>query len=79
MVAKSGLDAMMQGDGNIVTGPKNQMQSAAAKVTPARVLASQHRRRGLMQRSAGWAKRIVRLSSTREGGSVPTMHGSYSG
>ena len=44
MVAKTGFDAMMRGDGDIVTGLKNKIQSAAANVTPARVLARQHRK-----------------------------------
>jgi short-subunit dehydrogenase len=44
MVAKTGFDAMMRGDGDIVAGLKNKMQSAAANVTPAEVLARQHRK-----------------------------------
>jgi uncharacterized protein len=43
MVAKAGFDAMMRGDGDIVTGFKNKVQTAAASVTPAGVLARQHR------------------------------------
>jgi short-subunit dehydrogenase len=42
-VAKAGFDAMMRGDGDIVTGFKNKIQSAVANVTPAAVLARQHR------------------------------------
>jgi short-subunit dehydrogenase len=38
-VAKTGWDAMMQGDGDIVSGLKNEIQSAVANLTPARVLA----------------------------------------
>ena len=44
MVAKTGFDAMMRGDGDIVTGLKSKIQSAAANVTPAGVLARQHRK-----------------------------------
>ena len=43
MVARSGFDAMMRGDGDVVTGLKNKLQSAAANVIPAGVLARQHR------------------------------------
>jgi len=43
-VAKSGFDAMMRGDGDIVTGLKNKVMAAAANVVPAGVLAKQHRR-----------------------------------
>ena len=44
-VAKSGFDAMMSGEGDVVTGWKNKLQSAVANVTPARVLAEQHRKK----------------------------------
>lgn len=43
MVARIGFDAMMRGDGDVVTGLKNKLQSAAATVLPAGVLARQHR------------------------------------
>jgi uncharacterized protein len=43
-VARVGFDAMMRGDGDIVSGWKNKLQSAVANVTPAGVLAEQHRR-----------------------------------
>ena len=42
-VAKSGFDAMMRGDADIVTGLKNKVMAAAANVVPAGVLAKQHR------------------------------------
>jgi hypothetical protein len=42
-VARSGFDAMMKGQGDIVSGFANKMQSAAANVLPSGVLASQHR------------------------------------
>jgi uncharacterized protein len=43
-VAKTGFTAMMRGDGDVVTGVKNKVQSAVANVMPAAVLAKQHRR-----------------------------------
>ena len=42
-VAKTGFDAMMRGDGDVVSGWKNKLQTAVANVTPAGVLAEQHR------------------------------------
>lgn len=42
-VAQSGFDAMMRGDGDIVTGMKNKVQATLANVTPASVLAERHR------------------------------------
>ena len=44
-VAQVGYDAMMRGDGDIVAGWKNKVQTAVASVTPAGVLAEQHRKR----------------------------------
>jgi short-subunit dehydrogenase len=41
-VARIGFDAMMRGDGNIVSGWKNKLQTALASVTPAGLLAAQH-------------------------------------
>ena len=43
-VARVGFDAMMRGDGDVVSGWKNKLQAAIANVTPAGVLAGQHRR-----------------------------------
>ncbi len=43
-VARIGFDAMMRGDGDVVSGWKNKLQSAIANVTPAGVLAEQHRK-----------------------------------
>jgi uncharacterized protein len=43
-VAKNGFEAMTKGEGDVVSGLKNKVQSAAANVTPAGVLASQHRK-----------------------------------
>lgn len=43
-VAKTGFDAMMNGDGDVVSGWQNKLQSAIALVTPASLLAEQHRK-----------------------------------
>ena len=43
-VAKAGFDAMMRGEGEVVTGMNNKIQSSVANVTPAEVLARQHRK-----------------------------------
>jgi short-subunit dehydrogenase len=44
-VAKVGYKAMMDGEGDVVSGWKNKLQTAIASVTPASVLAEQHRRK----------------------------------
>jgi uncharacterized protein len=41
-VAKNGFEAMMKGEGGVVSGLHNKMQAAAAHVTPAETLAKQH-------------------------------------
>jgi short-subunit dehydrogenase len=43
-VARGGFDAMMRGDGDVVSGWRNKLQAAMANVTPAGVLAEQHRK-----------------------------------
>jgi short-subunit dehydrogenase len=43
-VAKDGYDAVMAGKASIVSGWKNKIQQAMANVTPAAVLAEQHRK-----------------------------------
>jgi uncharacterized protein len=43
-VAHIGFEAMMKGEGDVVTGLKNKLQVAAAAVTPAGVLAERHRK-----------------------------------
>ena len=43
VVAKVGFDAMMRGDGDVVSGWQNKVQAAIANVTPAGVLAEMHR------------------------------------
>jgi short-subunit dehydrogenase len=42
-VAKTGFDAMMKGEGDVVHGMKNKLQAAAAAVTPQSRLAEMHR------------------------------------
>jgi uncharacterized protein len=44
MVAEMGFKAMMNGEGDVVTGWKNKLQTTLANVTPAGVLAKQHRK-----------------------------------
>jgi short-subunit dehydrogenase len=43
-VAKVGFEAMMKGEGDVVSGLKNKIQSAVAAITPSGVLAEQHRK-----------------------------------
>jgi short-subunit dehydrogenase len=43
-VAKDGFDAMMRGDADVVSGWKNKVQTTIANVTPAEILAEQHRK-----------------------------------
>jgi uncharacterized protein len=44
-VAATGFKAMMKGDGDVVSGWQNKLQSAIANVTPASILAEQHRKK----------------------------------
>jgi short-subunit dehydrogenase len=43
-VAKAGYDAMMNGEGDVVSGWKNKVQASLANITPAGILAEQHRK-----------------------------------
>ncbi|WP_380871725.1 oxidoreductase [Sphingomonas sp. DBB INV C78] len=43
-VARDGWDALMKGQAHIVSGWKNKVQAAVAHVTPAAILAEQHRK-----------------------------------
>ena len=43
-VAKIGFEAMMNGDGDVVSGWQNKLQTAIASITPAGMLAEQHRK-----------------------------------
>jgi short-subunit dehydrogenase len=44
-VAALGFEAMMRGDGDIVTGWHNKVAAAVANITPAAILAEQHRKK----------------------------------
>jgi short-subunit dehydrogenase len=44
-VAKAGFDAMMEGEGDVVTGWRNKLRTTVANVTPASMLAEQHRKK----------------------------------
>jgi short-subunit dehydrogenase len=43
-VAKLGFEAMMRGEGDVVTGWDNKLRAAISNVTPAEMLAEQHRK-----------------------------------
>jgi short-subunit dehydrogenase len=43
-VARIGFDAMMKGEGDVVAGMRNKLQTAMASVTPAAALAERHRK-----------------------------------
>ena len=43
-VAKQGFNALMRGEGDVVTGWQNKLQSAIALITPSDMLAERHRR-----------------------------------
>jgi short-subunit dehydrogenase len=43
-VARAGFEAMMAGEGDVVSGWKNKLQTALADVTPPGILAEQHRK-----------------------------------
>ena len=43
-VAKAGFEAMIRGDGDVVSGWKNKIATSIASVTPAGLLAEQHRK-----------------------------------
>src|SRR5947209_4141685 len=45
MVAQKGFDAMMKGEGDVVTGWHNKLQTAIASITPAGWLAEQQRKK----------------------------------
>jgi short-subunit dehydrogenase len=44
-VAATGFAAMMRGDGDVVSGWQNKLQSAIALITPSSILAEQHRKK----------------------------------
>jgi short-subunit dehydrogenase len=43
-VAKDGFEAMMKGEGDVVSGWKNKLKTTIANVAPASALAEQHRK-----------------------------------
>jgi short-subunit dehydrogenase len=43
-VAKAGFEAMMKGEGDVVTGWQNKLQTTIANVTPSDMLAERHRK-----------------------------------
>ncbi len=43
-VARVGFDAMLRGDGDVVSGWKNKLQTVVANITPASMLAERHRK-----------------------------------
>lgn len=43
VVAKNGFDAMMKGEGDVVSGWHNKLQTAIASITPAGILAHMHK------------------------------------
>lgn len=56
-VAKGWLQAMMNGEGDVVSGWKNRVQSAIANLTPASVLAEQHRK--MAEHGSGQKNRAI--------------------
>jgi uncharacterized protein len=54
-VAKVGFDAMMNGEGDVVSGWQNKLRSAIATITPSGVLAEVHR--GMAEPGSGNAQR----------------------
>jgi hypothetical protein len=65
-VAKTGFEAMMRGDGDVVSGWQNKLQSAIANITPAGVLAEQHRKMAAPGTRTVGAVRGWRAQSTSE-------------
>jgi uncharacterized protein len=53
-VAETGFKAMMDGDGDVVTGWQNKLRAAISNITPAALLAEQHR--GLAEPGSGLKK-----------------------
>jgi short-subunit dehydrogenase len=43
-VAKVGFEAMMKGEGDVVSGWRNKVQSSLALITPSEMLAKRHRK-----------------------------------
>lgn len=64
-VARDGFDAMMRGDDDVVSGWKNKLQTTLANVTPARVLAEQHRK--MAGAGVGRGVSVLRAKDIRSG------------
>ena len=60
-VARIGFDAMMKGQGDVVSGWKNKLQSAIATVTPSGVMAEMHR--GMAEPGTGKKYACVRAGT----------------
>jgi short-subunit dehydrogenase len=43
-VAQTGFEAMMRGEGDVVTGWQNKLRQAISNITPSALLAEQHRK-----------------------------------
>jgi short-subunit dehydrogenase len=71
-VAKAGFDAMLNGEGDVVAGWKNKLQSAVANVTPAGVLAEQHRK--MAEPGGAYADRLRTQPRTRGNGRLHPRH-----
>jgi uncharacterized protein len=65
-VARVGFEAMMRGDGDIVSGWKNKLMTTLASVTPSGVLAEQHRRMAEPGSGAEAARERARGAGRRE-------------
>lgn len=53
-VAHEGFEAMMRGDGDVVSGWKNKIQATIANVVPAAILAGEHRKQAEPQSTKTW-------------------------
>lgn len=73
-VAKAGFEAMMNGEGDVVTGWKNKLMSAAATVTPSDILAEQHRK----QAKPGSGKKPAEQSENAKQTAVGGLRGKAS-
>jgi len=61
-VAQIGFDAMMRGEADIVAGWKNKLQATMAHITPATILAEQHRKKA----EPGSARKVSRKKAKPE-------------
>jgi D-arabinose 1-dehydrogenase-like Zn-dependent alcohol dehydrogenase len=64
-VARQGFKAMMDGDGDVVTGWQNKLQSAIALITPAGTAAEQHRKMAAPGTAKGWKALTASSASPR--------------